>query len=375
MPSSFLWAVDVYGRVYSLSTAGQHWEQCRHAQLEFKRVTAVQQCCWGIACDHNIYLNVHASDVPIRCQEEAYENQRWNPVDGFSNRLLPSDRWQWSNVTGLQHQPLDDFQLPSENWEWEADWHVDENFRGEPTEKGGWTYAIDFPATYTKDKKWNSCVRRRRWIRYRRYKSQDTWAKIPLEQTASLPDPFNDISCGSWELTEEPRGCLCLWAVSLQGKLWFRDGIHHHNPEGSVWEEVPTPAEVVQISCGPADLLWAVLWEGHMLVREGITRDCPRGVRHGVVVESPNPEVGTIHVADHKVRERVWFRRGVNSHNPCGSGWIGMVGEMVPARTGAVCFRQGVDGQRADREGLEDRDLRPETASVRTPVAAACRGE
>jgi len=42
----------------------------------------------------------------------------------------------------------------------------------------GWTYAIDFPSTYTKDKKWNSCVRRRRWIRYRRYKSRDVWAKV-----------------------------------------------------------------------------------------------------------------------------------------------------------------------------------------------------
>lgn len=37
---------------------------------------------------------------------------------------------------------------------------------------------MDFPATYTKDKKWNSCVRRRKWIRYRRYKSRDTWAKV-----------------------------------------------------------------------------------------------------------------------------------------------------------------------------------------------------
>lgn len=74
MPVSLLWAVDVYGRVYSLSTAGQQWEQCHDAQLEFKRVTAVQQCCWGIACDHNIYLNVHASDLPIRYQEETYEN-------------------------------------------------------------------------------------------------------------------------------------------------------------------------------------------------------------------------------------------------------------------------------------------------------------
>lgn len=75
MPASLLWAVDVYGRVFSLSTAGQQWEQCHDIQMEFKRVTAARQCCWGIACDNNIYLNVHASDLPIRYQEETYENQ------------------------------------------------------------------------------------------------------------------------------------------------------------------------------------------------------------------------------------------------------------------------------------------------------------
>lgn len=75
MPASLLWAVDVYGRVYCLSTAGQQWEQCRDAHMEFKRVAAAQQCCWGIACDNNIYLNVHASDLPVRYQEVAYENQ------------------------------------------------------------------------------------------------------------------------------------------------------------------------------------------------------------------------------------------------------------------------------------------------------------
>ncbi|XP_029953722.1 tectonin beta-propeller repeat-containing protein 1 [Salarias fasciatus] len=360
MPASLLWAVDVYGRVYSLSTAGQQWEQCRDAQMEFKRVTAAQQCCWGIACDNRIYLNVYASDLPIRYQEETYENQRWNPVDGFSDRLLPSDRWQWSDVTGLQHQPLDGFQLPSDSWEWEGDWYADENFEGEPTEKEGWTYAIDFPATYTKDKKWNSCVRRRRWLRYRRYKAMDSWAKIPSQETA-LPDPFSDISCGGWEISEEPRGRLSLWAVTLQGKVWFRDGIYHSSPEGSSWDDVSVPGEVIQISCGPGDLVWAVLWEGQLIVREGIGRDCPKGTSWAVV-ESPSPDVGAIHVAvgvsvvwavtkDNKV----WFRRGVNSHNPRGSGWISMVGEMITIDVGlndqvwavgcedrAVYFRQGV---------------------------------
>uniref|UniRef100_A0A3Q2QXJ7 Tectonin beta-propeller repeat-containing protein 1 n=1 Tax=Fundulus heteroclitus TaxID=8078 RepID=A0A3Q2QXJ7_FUNHE len=360
MPVSLLWAVDVYGRVYSLSTAGQQWEQCRNSQMEFKRVTAAQTCCWGIACDNSVYLNVHASDLPIRYQEDTYENQRWNPVDGFSDRLLPSDRWQWSDSSGLQHQPLNGFQLPSSTWEWEGDWHVDENLEGEPTEKEGWTYAMDFPAAYTKDKKWNSCVRRRRWLRYRRYKAMDTWAKIPSQQT-TLPDPFSDISCGGWEISEEPGGRLSLWAVSLQGKVWFREGISHHNPEGSSWVEVPLPGEVVQISCGPGDLVWAVLWEGQLLVREGISRDNSKGTSWAVV-ESPNPEVGAIHVAvgmnvvwavtkDNKV----WFRRGVNSHNPCGSGWISMVGEMAMINVGlndqvwaigcedrVVYFRQGI---------------------------------
>ncbi|XP_077057240.1 tectonin beta-propeller repeat-containing protein 1 isoform X2 [Siphateles boraxobius] len=397
MPSSLLWAVDVYGRVYCLSTAGQQWEYCRDAHLEFKRITAVQQCCWSIACDHNIYLNVHASDVPIRYQEETYENQRWNPVDGFSDRLLPSDRWQWSDVTGLKHQPLGDFQLPSDNWEWEADWYMDENFGGETTEKGGWTYAIDFPATYTKDKKWNSCVRRRRWIRYRRYKAQETWVKIPSDQMESLPDPFNDITCGGWEITEEPRGCLALWAVSLQGKVWFRCDINHHNPEGSFWEEVPVPGEVVQISCGPGDLVWAVLWEGNLMVREGIGRDCLNG-SSWVTVESPSPEAGAVHVSvgvnvvwavtkDHKV----WFRRGVNSHNPCGSGWIGMVGEMVMINVGlndqvwgigfedrAVYFRQGVTASELSGKAWKvvsvprDSDRSHSSASASSLQSAGC---
>uniref|UniRef100_A0A8D1G7N7 Tectonin beta-propeller repeat-containing protein 1 n=1 Tax=Sus scrofa TaxID=9823 RepID=A0A8D1G7N7_PIG len=362
MPSSALWAVDLFGRVCTLSTAAQHWELCRDAQLEFKRVSAAAQCCWGIACDHQVYVRVSSSDVPIRRREEAYENQRWNPVGGFCETLLPSDRWPWSDVSGLQHRPLDGVALPSPHWEWESDWYVDENFGGEPTEKGGWTYAIDFPATYTRDKKWNSCVRRRRWIRYRRYKSRDTWAQIPSQDDPKqLPDPFNDLSVGGWEITDEPVGRLSVWAVSLQGKVWYREDVSHPNPEGSSWSLVDTPGEVVQISCGPHDLLWATLWEGQALVREGINRNHPKGISWSIV-EPPTSENGIMHVsagvgvlwAVTKDR-KVWFRRGVNSHNPCGTSWIEMVGEMTMVNVGlndqvwgigwadrALYFRQGV---------------------------------
>ncbi|XP_037363027.1 tectonin beta-propeller repeat-containing protein 1 isoform X2 [Talpa occidentalis] len=301
MPTSVLWAVDLFGRVYTLSTAGQYWELCKDVQLEFKRVSATTQCCWGIACDNQVYVYVCASDVPIRHREEAYENQ-------------------------------------------------------------GWTYAIDFPATYTRDQKWNSCVRRRRWIRYRRYKSRDTWAKIPSKDDPKhLPDPFNDLSVGGWEVTDEPVGRLSVWAVSLQGKVWYREDVSHPNPEGSSWSLVDTPGEVVQISCGPHDLLWATLWEGQALVREGVSRNNPKGSSWSTV-EPPTSENGIMHVsagvgvvwAVTKDR-KVWFRRGVNSHNPCGTSWIEMVGEMMMVNVGlndqvwgigcedrAVYFRQGV---------------------------------
>ncbi|MEE6509508.1 hypothetical protein FKM82_026554 [Ascaphus truei] len=191
------------------------------------RTTRIQarRRCATVLLGHRL----QPSDICIRTHQRS-SHPRWNPVDGYCEKLLPSDRWQWSDVTGLQHQQLDGFELPSPHWEWESDWFVDENIGGEPTEKGGWTYAIDFPATYAKDKKWNSCVRRRRWIRYRRYKSRNSWAKIAShEQNEQLPDPINDISVGGWETTDEPLGRLSVWTVSLQGKgiLHTADSIMH----------------------------------------------------------------------------------------------------------------------------------------------------
>ncbi|XP_077590084.1 tectonin beta-propeller repeat-containing protein 1 [Stigmatopora nigra] len=339
MSITLLWAVDVYGRVYSISTAGQRWIRADDSLLELKRVTAAKGRCWGIGCDHHVYLNVIPHETPIRYKEETYENQRWNPVDGFTDTLLPTDRWPWSDVMGMNPQPLHSFQLPSRSWEWEGDWYVDHSC-GETDQTGGWEYAVDFPANFTPDKKWNSCVRRRRWIRYRRYTAQGNWAKIPLDQSRKPPLPLCDISCGGWEMSDESGRYPYLWAVSQQGQVWFREGIHPRVPEGIGWEEVETPKEVAQLTLGPRDLLWAVLWDGNLLVRTGLSLDIPTGTSW-VEVESPAQEVETLHVSvgvsvvwvvtkDYKV----WFRRGVNSHNPCGSGWISIVGEMMMVDVG-----------------------------------------
>lgn len=340
MPITLLWAVDVYGRVYSLSTASQRWERADDTLLELKRVTAGKGRCWGIGCDHHVYLNMMPNETPIRYREETYENQRWNPVDGFTDILLPTDRWPWSDVTGMKSQPLHSFQLPSRSWEWEGDWYVDQNCGGEPSQTGGWEYAVDFPANFSPDKKWNSCVRRRRWIRYRRYIAQCSWAKIPLDNPRKLPLPLCDISCGGWEMSDQSGRYPYLWGVSQQGQVWFREGIHPRVPEGTSWEEVEVPKEVAQISVGPGDLLWALLWDGNLLVRTGLSLDSPTGTSW-VEVESPEKEVEALHVAvgvsvvwvvtkDYKV----WFRRGVNSHNPCGSGWISIGGEMMMVDVG-----------------------------------------
>lgn len=75
MSGSQLWAVDVYGRGFSLWAAGGRWRRVADLLLELKRVTGSQHCCWGIGCDHQVYLHVYPSQVPIRHQEETYENQ------------------------------------------------------------------------------------------------------------------------------------------------------------------------------------------------------------------------------------------------------------------------------------------------------------
>lgn len=62
--------------------------------------------------------------------------QRWNPVDSFTDALLPTDRWPWSDVTGMNPQPLHSFELPTRSWEWEGDWYVDQCCEGEPSGGG-----------------------------------------------------------------------------------------------------------------------------------------------------------------------------------------------------------------------------------------------
>ena len=70
--------------------------------------------------------------------------------------------------------------------------------------------------------------------------------------------------------------CLCVGVYHPQ--VWFREGIQPRVPEGCSWEEVGVPKEVAQLSAGPGDLLWALLWDGNLLVRMGLSLDSPTGI-------------------------------------------------------------------------------------------------
>ena len=168
MQNNNLWSVDNCGSVHSFDIKSKQWFQLNYQRLEFKRLSASPLSLWAIGGDHQIYIYVPFSDIPIRVCALTYENQRRFPLTQFGTILLPTDRAHFSCADGTLPLPKEDFKLPSKSWQWESDWYVDDNIEGEPLEPEGWSYAIDFPMTFTSDKRWNSLVRRRRWLRYRR---------------------------------------------------------------------------------------------------------------------------------------------------------------------------------------------------------------
>ena len=137
----------------------------------------------------------------IRVKETTFENQRWIPVEGFGSSLLPTDRAEWSDITGTRERRREGVELPSLAWVWDDDWHIDTTFNGLQLEMGGWTYAVDFPAEYHAKKGFTSCVRRRKWIRHRRYVATSSWSLIQGPgDTHQEMEPFIDVSVGGQEL-------------------------------------------------------------------------------------------------------------------------------------------------------------------------------
>jgi len=50
-----------------------------------------------------------------------YENQRWNPLTGYTSHGLPTDRYMWSDVTGKHKRTREKTKLLSMHWQWVRD--------------------------------------------------------------------------------------------------------------------------------------------------------------------------------------------------------------------------------------------------------------
>lgn len=326
---------------------------------------------WAIGGDRQVYVHVHGIDTGIRVREEVYENERWNPISGFTSKLLPTDRFHFSSVDGTANREIDKIRCPSMAWQWEGDWEMEMTLDGQPLDHGGWTYAVDFPATYHPEKQWKSCVRRRKWFRYRRYSALNSWCAIaPLHKDAT-EEPFIDVAIGGTHIPGAPDGILSVWAVTAHGRVVFRSGVSNMSPEGLRWTIVKTPSgcEVSQISVGCTGLVWCSLYNGRALVRSGVTRDNLLGDNW---IEVKPPENGgkilCVSVGKNSVwcvtnDNHVWWRKGVkgelageNEDSAIGNAWVEMVGNIssisvtstdqvfaIGSEDRALYFRSGVN--------------------------------
>lgn len=316
--------------------------------LEFKTLSAVPHFLWAVGGDRQIYLHVHGLEIPIRVKEESYENERWLPLEGFSSRLLPTDRYHFSSQDGTKDRSIDRIRLPSMAWQWEGDWQLELTLDGQPLDHDGWSYAVDFPAQFGPVKQWKSCVRRRKWIRYRKFSAMNSWCAIAPLHKDPTQEPFIDVSIGGNQIPYASPGTLSVWAITAHGRVMYRSGVSTTSPEGLKWMNVSIPpnCDIKQISVGPTGLVWALLWTGRAIVRKGITKDCPTGEAWLEVKSPTEAKLTVISVGFNAVwaissDTRVWFRKGVDGNSAgsseisaMGIGWLEITGNMVHISVG-----------------------------------------
>lgn len=89
---------------------------------------------WGIGYDNTarVYTNgwggsflkgLNSSSTGINSMTDThnyyiYENQRWNPLSGYTAHGLPTDRNMWSDASGKQKRSKDSSKLLSAHWQW-----------------------------------------------------------------------------------------------------------------------------------------------------------------------------------------------------------------------------------------------------------------
>ena len=111
--------------------------------------------------------------------EEAYENQRYSPLENQWSKPWPdlNDPPTWTDALGCGPRNPSSIHLPSDRWEWiEGDWKVDiSGVVDMEIDEKGWEYATNFTSFSVSKKRRTKMpmdvTRRRRWTRSRMSKS------------------------------------------------------------------------------------------------------------------------------------------------------------------------------------------------------------
>lgn len=271
-----------------------------------------------------------------------YENQRWNPLTGFTSHGLPTDRHNWSDRSGKLALSKEAIKLPSIHWQWTSDWLIDFSTPG-GADHDGWQYATDFPASYHSSKKFTDYVRRRRWTRKCKLASSGPWR--PLGSTKLI-----DISMKP-HLTKD---MVYTWAVTAKGEVLFRLGVSSKNPDGTDWDHVASDVtfQAVTISGRGTETcplkVWVVAKDGSVFLRHGITDVAPTG-QFWLQVHAPvtSGELKSISGGDNALWAldhggKLWYRQDISPVFPEGTSWthVPCVPSSPNAFTGSVEVRE-----------------------------------
>ncbi|XP_021088626.1 tectonin beta-propeller repeat-containing protein 1 isoform X3 [Mesocricetus auratus] len=271
-------------------------------------------CFQGLASStSNIYTQSDVKSVYI------YENQRWNPVTGYTSRGLPTDRYMWSDATGLQECTKAGTKPPSLQWTWVSDWYVDFSVPG-GTDQEGWQYASDFPASYHGYKTMKDFVRRRCWARKCKLVTSGPWLEV-------APIALSDVSIIPESADADGRGHhIALWAVSDKGDVLCRLGVSELNPAGSSWLHVGTDQPFASVSIGTCYQVWAVARDGSAFYRGSVSPSQPAGDCWYHIPSPPKQKLTQVSVGQTSVyaldeNGNLWYRAGITPSYPQGSSW------------------------------------------------------
>lgn len=292
-----------------------------------RKVTTCGAVTWGIGYDHQLWVytsgwggflkglensSTGVNSMSDTSQYYIYENQRWNPISGFSTASLPTDRHLWSDITGRHKRSKEYSKLLSMHWQFVSEWLVDFNVPG-GCDRDGWQYAVDFPMTYHAKKQFTDYARRRRWYRKCRLTTRGPWQEVGQTRVVDVSlQAFND----------EIR----VWAVSSAGDVLLRKNVTADTPAGNSWDHVPCDVAIVSVSCSKENRVWAIGKNGAILYRTGITQDNPIGdtwkrIEAPSNVHFKQVSAGNLGVWALDNTGRLAVRREISSKHPEGTHW------------------------------------------------------